>query len=122
MKRLSIDFENHCLCIMMPGHQGTAIIPELNKTDFESFIPEKHAEKSSFTWDFEAETISVNQPYKPTNNFMTKECFIPMVTEPYPKLGKRFGEFMRLLKVEPVNLAEEIRKDMPEVAKLFGLS
>lgn len=38
-----------------------------------------------------------------------------------PKLGKQFNEFVRLLDMEPVNLAEEIRKDKPRIAKLFGL-
>ena len=52
---------------------------------------------------------------------MTKECFVPEVVEPMPKLGKRFNEFIKLLNMEPVNLADEIRKDMPEIAKLFGL-
>ena len=37
MKRLSLDFDNHCLCIMMPGQEGTQIIPELKKEDFERF-------------------------------------------------------------------------------------
>ena len=31
MKRLSIDFDNHCLCIMTEGQQGTEIVPELDK-------------------------------------------------------------------------------------------
>ena len=122
MKRLSIVFDNNCLCIMMSGHQGTDIISDLRQEDFESFIPKKFKDKSSFTWDFEAETISINQPYKATNNYMTKECFIPMVTEPYPKLSKRYDEFLRLLKVKPINLVDEIRREMPEVAKLLGLS
>ena len=86
-----------------------------------SSIPKKFSDKSSFTWDFEAESISVNQPYKAIDNFMTKECFVPEVVEPMPKLGKRFNEFIKLLNMEPVNLADEIRKDMPEIAKLFGL-
>ena len=64
MKRLSLDFDNHCLCIMMPGQEGTQIIPELKKEDFENFIPWKFKDRSSFTWDFEAESISINQPYK----------------------------------------------------------
>jgi hypothetical protein len=38
-----------------------------------------------------------------------------------PGRGKRFNEFIKLLDMEPVNLAEEIRKDMPGVAKLFRL-
>jgi hypothetical protein len=106
---------------MMPGQEGTQIIPELKREDFESFIPQKFSKKSSFTWDFEAESVSVNQPYKAKDNFMTKECFVPEVVEPMPKLGKRFNEFIKLLKMEPVNLADEIQKDMPEIAKLFGL-
>lgn len=39
MKRLSIDFDNHCLRIIMPGQERTQIVPELKKEDFESFIP-----------------------------------------------------------------------------------
>ncbi len=121
MKRLSIDFDNSCLCIMMPGQQGTELVPGIKKEDFEGFIPQKYRDKSSFTWDFEVESISINQPYKAVNNFMTKECFVPEVVEPMPKLGKRFNEFIKLLDMEPVNLADEIRKEMPEVAKLLGL-
>lgn len=121
MKRLSLDFDNKCLCIMMPGQEGTQIIPELNREDFENFIPQKYRDKSSFTWDFEAESISVNHSYMAINNFMTKECFVPEIVEPMPKLGKRFNEFTKLLNMEPVNLANEIRKDMPGIAKLFGL-
>ena len=121
MKRLSIDFDNNCLCIMMPGQQGTELVPGIKKEDFESFIPEKYRDKDSFTWDFETETISVNQPYTAEKNFMTKECFIPQVVEPMPKLGKKFDKFTKLLGMETVNLADEIRKDRPEVARLFGL-
>lgn len=121
MKRLSIDFDNHCLCIMMPGQEGTQIIPELKREDFKSFIQEKFSDKSSFTWDFEGESVSVNQPYKAIDNFVTKESFVPEVVEPMPKLGKRFNEFIKLLNMEPVNLADEIQKDIPEIAKLFGL-
>ena len=109
MKRLSLDFDNRCLCIMMPGQEGTQIVSELKKEDFESFIPGKFKDRSSFTWDFEAESISINQPYKAINNFMTKECFVPEVVEPMPKLGKRLNLFIKLLDLEPVNLAEEIQ-------------
>lgn len=121
MKRLSIDFDNHCLCIMTEGQQGTEIVPELDKATFDSFIPEKHKNKNSFTWDFQAETISVNQPYKAINNFMTKECFIPEVVEPMPKLEKRFNEFIKLLNMEQVNLADELRKEDPSLASWLGL-
>ena len=84
MKRLSLDFDNRCLCIMMPGQEGTQIVPELKKEDFESFIPGKYKDRSSFTWDFEAESISVNQPYKAINNFMitgTGVCLTQHYTE-----------------------------------------
>lgn len=121
MKRLSIDFDNHCLCIMMPGQQGTEIIPELKKEDFEGFIPDKYKDRSSFTWDFDSESISINKPYKAIDNFMTKECFVPEGSEPMPELRHRFSEFVQILGMEPVNLADEIRKDMPELANLFGL-
>lgn len=106
---------------MMPGQQGTELVPGIKKEDFENFIPEKYRDKDSFTWDFETETISVNQPYKALNGFMTKDCFIPQVVEPMPKLRKKFDEFTKLLGIETVNLADEIRKNMPEVARLFGL-
>ena len=121
MKRLAIDFDNHCLCIMMQGQQGTQIVPELDKATFDSFIPEKYKNKNSFTWDFQDETISVNQPYKAINNFMTKECFIPEVVEPMPKLEKRFNEFIKLLNMKPVNLADELRKEDPSLASWLGL-
>ena len=121
MKRISIDFDNRCLCIMTEGQQGTEIHPELNKEDFMGFIPKKYQDGSSFTWDFEAESFSKNQPYKAIDGFMTKECFVADYTEPMPKLGKRFNEFIKLLGMEPVNLANEIRKEMPDIAKLLGL-
>ena len=102
------------------------IVPEddlkkLDKATFDSFIPEKYKNKNSFTWDFQAETISVNHPYKAINNFMTKECFIPEVVEPMPKLEKRFDEFIKLLNMEPVNLADELRKEDPSLASWLGL-
>ena len=121
MKRLALDFDNNCLCIMMEGQHGTEIISGIKREDFKSFIPEKYNDKSSFTWDFETENISVNRPYKAKNNFMTEECFVPEIVESMPGIGKRFNEFIKILDLEPVNLAEEIKKDMPELATLLGL-
>ncbi len=121
MKQISLDFDNNCICIMMPGQQGTQILPKFEKHDFVDFIPEKFKDRSSFTWDFEAEIISVNRPYKAIDGFMTKECFVPETEEPMPGLGKRFDEFIKILGMKPMNLADEIRKEMPEIARLFGL-
>ena len=52
---------------------------------------------------------------------MTKECFIPEVVEPMPKLEKRFNEFIKLLNMKPVNLADELRKEDPSLASWLGL-
>ena len=117
MKRISIDFESKALIIMTDGQQGTEIHPELKRETFDSFIPERYRDRSSFSWNFEAETFSVNQPYQAIDGFMTKECFRAELTEPMPKLGKRFNEFIKLLGMEPVNLAEEICKEMPWMAR-----
>lgn len=51
---------------------------------------------------------------------MTKECFVPEVIVPMPGLKKRWNEMTKLLGMEEINLKEELKKEMPGIAKLFG--
>ena len=123
MKSIGIDFSNRMLCIMTEGQQGTErAIEELSDiSKFYCFIPEKYRNHTSYTWNFEDETFSINQDYRLEDGcIMTKECFVPEVIVPMPGLKKRWNEMTQLLGMEEVNLKEELKKDMPGIAKLFG--
>ena len=123
MKSIGIDFSNRMLCIMTEGQQGTEqAIEELSdKSKFDCFIPEKYRNHTSYTWNFEDETFAVNQDYHLADGcIMTKECFVPEVIVPMPGLKKRWNEMTQLLGMEEVNLKDEIKKDMPDIAKLLG--
>lgn len=123
MKSIGIDFSNRMLCIMTEGQQGTErYIEELSDiSKFYCFIPEQYRNHTSYTWNFEDETFSVNQDYCLEDGcIMTKECFVPEVIVPMPGLKKRWNEMTQLLDMEEVNLKEELKKDMPGIAKLFG--
>lgn len=63
MKSIGIDFSNRMLCIMTEGQQGTErAIEELSDiSKFYCFIPEKYRNHTSYTWNFEDETFSVEQ-------------------------------------------------------------
>lgn len=43
---ISIDLDNNCLCIMMPGQEVTQINPELKKENFERFVMRKKDKNS----------------------------------------------------------------------------
>ena len=123
MKSIGIDFSNRMLCIMMEGQQGTErAIEELSDiSKFYCFIPEQYRNHTSYTWNFEDETFSVNQDYRLEDGcIMTKECFVPEVIVPMPGLKKRWNEMTQLLGMEEENIKEELKKDMPDLAKLFG--
>lgn len=118
MKSIAIDFKNNRLCIMSKGQQGTERC-DLKKEDFYEFIPEKYRDRSSFTWDFEKETIAVNQDYELASGcIMTKDCFVPQVILPLSGLAKQYDKFIKIMNYEEVNLMDE----MPDYLKiLFGL-
>lgn len=118
MKSIAIDFKNNRLCIMKKGQQGTERC-NLKKEDFYEFIPEKYRNKSSFTWDFENETVAVNQDYElAAGCIMTKDCFIPQVIFPLSGLAKQYDKFMKIMDYEEVNIVD----DIPDYLKdLFGL-
>lgn len=118
MKSISIDFENNYLCIMIKGQQGTERC-DFKKEDFYKFIPEKYRDKSSFTWNFENETIAVNQDYiLHSGSIMTKDCFIPQVIVPLSGLARRYDKFIALMGYKEVNLVDE----MPDyLRQILGL-
>ena len=55
MKQLSLDFDNNCLCIMMPGQQG----PQISKTPP---VPLQNAGFPSMGGDISAEKAIGNMP------------------------------------------------------------
>lgn len=119
MKSIAVDFNNNMICIMKEEQQGTERATDLKKESFNSFIPEKHRDNSSFTWNFENETFSVNQNYvRPAGCIMTKDCFIPEMIIPMPGLKKRYNEFIAILGYEEVDIKAGIPE---ELRKLFGL-
>ena len=119
MKSISLDFKNDRICIMNEGQQGTEHGEGLKKVKFNSFIPEKFREHSSFTWNFESETFAVNQDYiLHPGCIMTKDCFIPEVILPMPGLKKRYEEFISILGYEEFSWKAD---DFPEELRgLFG--
>lgn len=118
MKSIAIDFKNNRLCIMKKGQQGTERC-SFKKEDFYEFIPEKYRDNHSFTWDFENETVAVNQDYElAAGCIMTKDCFIPQVILPLSGLAKQYDKFMKIMDYEEVNIVD----DIPDYLKdLFGL-
>lgn len=118
MKSISLDFTNEMICFMTEGQQGTERNPDIKKIKFHSFIPEKYRDYSSYTWNFENDTFSVNQDYVLLDGcIMTKDCFIPQFIMPMPGLGKRYEEFVAILGYEEVNFIESL----PEaLRKLLG--
>lgn len=120
MKRISVDFDNNVVCIMTAGQQGTERHDSLKKAALNSFIPEKYRGNGSFTWDFENETFSVNQPYRlHDGGIMTSDSFVPEIIVPMRRLGRRFEEFVAILGYEEVSLKEELPAEL--LRKLFGL-
>lgn len=120
MKSIAIDFDNNRICIMIDGQQGTQIEPSLNKEKFSSFFPaDKYMEHSSFTWNFEDEVFSINQPYHLQDDcIMTKDCFVPEIIMPMHGIKKRYKEFISILGYEEVNMSANLPDD---IKKYFGL-
>lgn len=119
LKSIALDFDNHMVCIMTDTQQGTEQNSSLKKVAFHSFIPERYRENSSFTWNFENETFSVNQPFVlQPGAIMTQDCFIPEMIIPMKGLGKRFEEFVAILGYEEVDLKSEMPEEM---RRLLGL-
>lgn len=109
MKSIALDFKNNIVCIMIEGQQGTECNFNIKKAAFNSFIPEQFRDKNSFTWNFENDTFAVNKDYELHKGcIMTKDCFIPELIIPMPKLFKRYEEFVAIMGYEEVNLQNEI--------------
>ena len=119
MKSIALDFKNNMICFMTEGQQGTELNPDLKKVAVNSFIPERFRDRNSFTWNFENETFAVNQDYEVHEGcIMTKDCFVPELITPMPKLSKRYEEFIAIIGYEEV----DIKAEMPEaLRKLLGL-
>lgn len=117
MKSISIDFKNKRICIMTAGQQGTEHADEsVKKIKFNSFIPEEHREKDSFTWNFEDDTFAVNKKYelKP-GCIMTADEFVPELIVPMPGLGKRYEEFIAIMgfeEFETMDIMDDLMKSL----------
>ena len=119
LKSIAIDFKNHVICFMTDGQQGTETNPYLEKVTLKNFIPEKYWEYESFTWNFQSETLAVNQEFIMRDGcIMTKENFVPQFIIPFHGLGKRFKEFISIMEYEEFNLVEEMPTDL---RKTLGL-
>lgn len=107
------------VCIMTSGQQGTESNYDITKAALNSFIPEQYRTASSFTWNFEDETFSVNQDYTlPNGCIMTKECFVPKTIISMPGLGSRYEEFIAIIRYEQVDLMAELPAALK---KILGL-
>lgn len=119
MKSIALDFKNKMICFMTDVQQGTEQNPYIKKIAFHSFIPENYRNYSSFTWNFESETFSVNQDYILHDGcIMTKDCFIPQFIIPMQGLKQRYNEFVAIMGYEEVNLKAEMSEAL---RKLLGL-
>ena len=128
MKKYYLYFKNHCYGVDDEGARGTEIIPEIDiskKEYFMEFIPVEYKDECSFSWDFENNIFSVYEPYDAVDNFVTLECFRPVLEEPMPNLSKNYEKFKQILEkqfnLRRVSIAAEIIKESPEAAKLLGL-
>lgn len=119
MKSIAFDFKNSMICFMTAGQQGTETNSDLKKVAFNSFIPEQFRDRNSFTWNFENETFAVNQDYKLHEGcIMTKDCFVPEIIVPMPKLGKRHDEFVAIMGYEEVDLKAEMPAALRKLLEL----
>ena len=117
MKSISIDFKNKIICIMSERQQGTEHADEsVKKIKFNSFIPEEHREKDSFTWNFEDNTFAVNRKYelKP-GCIMSEDNFVPEVIVTMPGLGERYEEFIAIMgfeEFETMDIMDDLIKSL----------
>jgi hypothetical protein len=123
MKSIGIDFKNDIICVMTDGQQGTehgcGTLDDRSK--FERFIPKGYKDRTSYTWNFETETVSVNQNFKlMPGAIMSKDDFIPEVILPMPGLAKRWKEFYSLLGFEEIE-TKDIHILPDALKKLLGL-
>ena len=96
--RISIDFANKALLIQSPRGRMLTFPDDLNKEDFRDFIPQNLYDNDSFTWDFVAETITVNQDVKPNSSrMMTEKDFVMRLTVPSKRLSKHYDDFLSRL-------------------------
>lgn len=109
LNSIGIDFSNKMVCIMNSGQQGTQIVPAVKIEDFYDYIPEKYRDNTSFTWNFEDSTFTINEDYLlHPEAIMTKECFIPTVIIPMPGLGDNYKEFVARMGFEEVKIEGEL--------------
>lgn len=125
MKSLAIDFTNKSLCIMNNGQEGTQYC-DVSKDALLKFIPERYRNYTSFTWNFENETLSMNQEYKLSENaikrgaIITKDCFIPECIVPMPGLSSHYNEFLEILDLEEISGKDLLSELSPYLRKLLG--
>ena len=118
MKSISIDFKNNVICIMTDNQQGTEIYTH-KKELFSNFIPDKHNDANSFTWNFENETFSVNQDYTLIPGaIMIKDNFIPEIIIPMPGLAKRYNEFIGVMGYHEENTKEILTNELKRFFRL----
>jgi len=119
MKSISLDFSNNMICFMTDGQQGTEFNFDMKQIAFNSFVPEKYRNYTSYTWDFEKETFAANQEYTLKDGaIMTEHCFVPIFIVPMPGLAKRYNEFIAILGYEEV----ETKSLFPEsLRRLLGI-
>lgn len=109
MKSLSIDFKNKTLCIMTDSQEGTQYC-DISKEELLAYIPRKYIDYTSFTWNFENETISMNQEYKMSKeaiergSIITKDCFIAECIVPMPGLASLYSKFLKILDLEKMEI------------------
>lgn len=108
MKSLSIDFKNKTLCIMVGAQEGTQFC-DIPKEDFLAYIPKKYMDYTSYTWNFENETLSMNQEYNMSKEasergaILTKTCFVPECIIPMPGLSSLYSKFLKILDLEEMS-------------------
>ena len=107
MKIISIDFNSNIICFTGKEERRIKSTDELKKEDFIGFIPRKHMEYNSFSWNFEAETFAVNQENKRIEECDTeKDYFRPQFIIPMKGLRKRYKEFVAIMGDETLQLEE----------------
>jgi len=124
MKSLSVDFKNKTLCIMVGEQIGTQYC-DVPKEKFLAYIPKKYVNYTSYTWNFENDTIAMNQEYNMSKEaiergaIITKECFVAECIVPMPGLHSLYSKFLKLLDLEEIT-CEELFSGLPDpLRKLF---
>lgn len=121
MKIIGINFSENIVLLKTEGQNGTEK-KDCCKEKMLKYIPSQYYENTCFSWDFEQETITINEDYVKSNPnaIVTEEDFKACKTISMPGLKGLYDNFIKDLEYEEVNFKEYVKESFPEFNFLFG--